>query len=211
MACSVDGALRWSSFRVNIHVSKQRSFLLLTKSSSPQCCAFTDTELGDGNSTLSDSSRPRIVKLTRSRKSWRVCCEGVGDAGDDARSEALSVVVRSLVAAGVAEEDAVRISLKCPHFIQKLVGRSSEADEIVRWASLSLGAGSEDEVPSANGVEELSDPERWSVVLEFVGVHPQATTRISRVLSNSSLPAFLKKVCTPSTVSLTLQPFRKQF
>ncbi|KAG0563487.1 hypothetical protein KC19_8G035100 [Ceratodon purpureus] len=195
MACSMD-VLRWSSCRVQVHVVKQARGFLITKSNVSRVCAFSDTELGDTERGLLYSSRPRIYKL---RKSRRVYCEreGVGDAGDQLRNEALAVVVRSLVAAGIEEEDAVRISLKCPHFIQTLVGRSSEADEIVRWANLSLGAEGESEGSSGNGlgeVVELSGPERWSVVLEFVGVNAQATNRISRALSGSSLPEFLKKV-----------------
>lgn len=202
MACGMD-AVRW---RVHVHVLKQNEGFLITKSSSLRVCAFSDTELGEREKFLSCSCRPRIYGLSHSRKSGRVYCEkgSVGDAGDQLRNEALSVVVRSLLAAGIEEEDAVRISLKCPHFIQKLVGRSSEADEIVRWANLSLGAEGEGEGEDfggngSGGVVELSGPERWSVVLEFVGVHPQATARISRVLSDSSLPEFLKKVCSLQT------------
>jgi len=118
----------------------------------------------------------------------------VGEDRDKTHSEALSVVVKSLIAAGVDDEDAQLISLNCPRFIQKLLGRSIEADEIVTWANLSSGA--EDEAASTNEVVELNGSERWSVVLEFVGVQAQAATRISRVLSNSSIPAFLKKVGT---------------
>ena len=197
-------ALRWSACcsRVCSHVLKQPEVFLITQSISSRFCAFGNTELGDTKKNLSYSCRPRIFKLTQSRKSGRVYCsqDSARDGRDQSHKEALSAVVRSLVDAGIEEEDAVRISLKCPHFIQKLVGRSSEADEIVRWANMSLGAENED--PSANRsdeVVELSGPERWSVILESVGVRAQATTRISRVLSNSSLPEFLKKVCTLQT------------
>lgn len=200
MACAMDG-LRWRS-RVHIHISKQSETLLITESGSSRFCFFSDTpELGDGKKLLSCRCRPRIWKVSH-RGSRRVYCahDSLGDSSDRSREEALAVVVRSLVAAGIEEEDAVRISLKCPHFVEKLVERSGEDDEIVRWANLSLGV--EDEDPACEAVE-LSGPERWSAVLEFVGVHAQAAARISRVLSNSSLPDFLKKVHSVNTVILT--------
>lgn len=107
------------------------------------------------------------------------------DYGDKSLSEAQSLVVKSLRAAGIDEQDAERISLNCPLSIQKLRNRSIEVDEIMRWA------GVEDEA-----VVELNNLERWSVVLEFVGVQEQAASRVSRVLLNSSLPEFLNKVGT---------------
>lgn len=205
MACSMD-ALRWSSCcsRVHIHIVKESKAFLITQSISSRFGGFSDIELRDTGQlrsakSLSYSCKPRILKLTLNPKSRRVYCvyDGVGDVRENSRSEALSVVVKSLIAAGIDAEDAERISLNCPLFIQKLVGRSIEADEIVRWANSSTEA--EDEGSSTHGVDEvveLNVPERWSAMLEFVGVQAQAATRISHVLSNSSLPEFLKKVGT---------------
>lgn len=195
MACSMD-ALRWSSCCSGVHIRilKRSNIFVVTRSSSTP--RISDLELGGKGhicsaKVLSHSCRPRIFNLSQSRKSRKVCCN-VGDNRDKSFNDALSVVVRSLIAAGICEEDAERISLNCPLFIQKLLGRAVEADEIVRWANLSSGA--EEVDARINEVVELNGPERWSVLLEFVGVHPQAVTRISRVLSNSSLPEFLKKV-----------------
>nr|XP_024403083.1 transcription termination factor MTERF4, chloroplastic-like [Physcomitrium patens] len=138
-----------------------------------------------------------MFKAFQSRKSLKVYC--LQDSVEDDRSrlinEARSAVAENLIAAGIEEKVALSISENCPHFIEKLMERANEADEILGWANLSLGA--EEEGSSTYGLVKsvkLSDPELWCVVLEFVGVRAQAVTRISHVLSTSTLTEFLKKV-----------------